>query len=228
MAPLAIPAPGLARFSLLEPALAGFEVAGETAASPVVVVEPVLAFCASAIEFAKSAAPASAMMANFMLGSSGEAAMKTTAREVSSLDRVFERTAGSQPVHRTTVSFGCGRRYARWMMSNSSMAFDPIGTVVDWIDACRQRSLAALVDLYDDAAKVDCCEGGSFRGKSGVERYWLPKLKEPVPGAFAIDALLPEAGGVSLDYRDHDGRSVRTHFRFSETGKIISTACAPT
>jgi len=32
------------------------------------------------------------------------------------------------------------------------MAFDPIGTVVDWIDACRQRSLAALVDLYDDAA----------------------------------------------------------------------------
>jgi hypothetical protein len=114
------------------------------------------------------------------------------------------------------------------MMSNSSMAFDPIGTVVDWIDACRQRSLAALVDLYDDAAKVDCCEGGSFRGKSGVERYWLPKLKKPVPGAFAIDALLPEAGGVSLDYRDHDGRPVRTHFRFSETGKIISTACGPT
>jgi hypothetical protein len=113
-------------------------------------------------------------------------------------------------------------------MLNSPMAFDPIGTVVDWIDACRQRSLAALVELYDDAAKVDCCDGGSFRGKSGVERYWLPRLKKPVPGAFAIDALLPEAGGVSLDYRDHDGTPVRTHFRFSETGKIISTACAPT
>ncbi len=113
-------------------------------------------------------------------------------------------------------------------MAFDPMAFDPIGTVVDWIDACRQRSLAALVELYDDAAKVDCCEGGSFRGKSGVERYWLPKLKKPVPGAFAIDVLLPEAGGVSLDYRDHDGRPVRTHFRFSETGKIISMACAPT
>ena len=56
--------------SLLELALVGFDVAGETAASPVVVVEPVLAFCASA-EFAKSAA--TAMMANFMLGSSEEA-----------------------------------------------------------------------------------------------------------------------------------------------------------
>jgi hypothetical protein len=63
--------------SLLEPALAGFDVAGETAASPVVVVEPVLAFCASAIEFAQKVAVATAMMANFMAGSSGEAAVKT-------------------------------------------------------------------------------------------------------------------------------------------------------
>ena len=76
MAPLAIPAPGLGRLSLLEPALAGFDVAGETAASPVVVVEPVLAFCASAIEFAKSAAVVAAIMTNFMLGSSEEAEMK--------------------------------------------------------------------------------------------------------------------------------------------------------
>ncbi|MBX9649577.1 MAG: hypothetical protein K2X57_21265 [Xanthobacteraceae bacterium] len=66
MAPLAMPAPGLGWLSLLELALAEFEVVGETAASPVAVVKPVLAFCASAIEFAKSAAVAAAMMANFM------------------------------------------------------------------------------------------------------------------------------------------------------------------
>ncbi|SDO93073.1 hypothetical protein SAMN05444050_5378 [Afipia sp. GAS231] len=59
--------------------------AGETAVSPVVVVEPLLAFCASVIEFAKRAAVATVMMANFMLVPSGEADMKTTAREVSSL-----------------------------------------------------------------------------------------------------------------------------------------------
>jgi hypothetical protein len=37
----------------------------------------VLAFCASAIEFAQRVAVATAMMANFMAGSSGEAAVKT-------------------------------------------------------------------------------------------------------------------------------------------------------
>lgn len=149
--------------------------------------------------------------------------MKTAAGGGSSRSRVackWGLNGYSEPVHRAaTTLYPRGGRHRRWTMSNSPMAFDPIGTVVDWIDACRQRSLAALVDLYDEAAKVDCCEGGSFRGKSGVERYWLPKLKKPVPGAFAVDALLPEAGGVSLDYRDYDGRPVRTHFRFSETGK---------
>jgi hypothetical protein len=68
MAPLAMPAPALGRLSLREPALTGFAVAGESAASPVV-VEPVPAFCAKAIEFAKSAAVATAMMTNLMFGS---------------------------------------------------------------------------------------------------------------------------------------------------------------
>jgi hypothetical protein len=113
------------------------------------------------------------------------------------------------------------------MMSKSAGEFDPIGIVVDWIDACRHRQLSALVELYDAAAVVDCCEGGRFRGRAEVERYWRPKLIGSGPGVFEIDALLPTAGGVSLDYRDHDGKSVRTHFRFSEHGKIIHTACAP-
>jgi hypothetical protein len=85
MAPLAMPAPAFGRLSLRELALAGFDVAGEIAASPVVVVEPVPAFCASAIEFAKSAAAVTATMANLMFGSSDETEMKTIAREVSSL-----------------------------------------------------------------------------------------------------------------------------------------------
>jgi hypothetical protein len=29
------------------------------------------------------------------------------------------------------------------------------------------------------------------------------------PSVFEIDALMPDAGGVSLDYRDHDGKPVR-------------------
>jgi hypothetical protein len=85
IAPLAMPAPALGPLSLRELALAGVDVAGETAASPVVVVEPVLAFCASTIEFAKSAAAVTATMANFMLGFLRGVDMKTVARAVSSL-----------------------------------------------------------------------------------------------------------------------------------------------
>ena len=112
-------------------------------------------------------------------------------------------------------------------MSKSPGEFDPIGVVVDWIDACRHRQLSTLLDLYDAAAIVECCEGGRFRGRAEVERYWRPKLIGSGPSAFEIDALMPEVGGVSLDYRSHDGKSVRTHFRFSECGKIVHTACAP-
>jgi hypothetical protein len=111
-------------------------------------------------------------------------------------------------------------------MSNSRDAFDPIGTVVDWIDACRKRQLSALVDLYDEAATLECCEAGSFRGKSEVENYWRPRLAKPALGAFAVDALLPEAEGVSLDYRDYGGKPVRTHFRFNDGGKILRTESA--
>jgi hypothetical protein len=110
-------------------------------------------------------------------------------------------------------------------MANARDGFDAIGVVVDWIDACKARRLDALLELYDEAATIQCCEG-YFRGRSEVEKYWLPKLAGAAAGAFEIDALLPEAEGVSLDYRGHDGQSVRTLFRFADNGKITHTACA--
>ena len=111
-------------------------------------------------------------------------------------------------------------------MSNDRSDLDPIGIVVDWLDACRARKLSALVDLYDDAATVDCCEGGRFKGRSEVEGYWRSKLLTQKSDAFEIDVLMPEADGVLLDYRAYNGKPVRTHFRFSPAGKIIHTACA--
>lgn len=112
-------------------------------------------------------------------------------------------------------------------MLNVRQSFDEIGVVVDWIDACKERRLDNLLELYDDAAVVDCCDGGNFKGRSEVERYWRLKLAQAAGGAFGIDALLPEAEGVSLDYRDHDGKPVRMHFRFNAAGKIRHTVCAP-
>ena len=37
-------------------------------------------------------------------------------------------------------------------MANAKEPFDAIGIVVDWIDACKQRRLEALLDLYDDGS----------------------------------------------------------------------------
>ena len=108
-----------------------------------------------------------------------------------------------------------------------SADFDPVGVVVDWIDACRERKLSTLIDLYDPAAIVDCCEGGRFRGRSELERYWRPRLSRQATGAFEIDVLMPHADGVSLDYRGYDGRPVRTLFRFNAAGKILRTVCGP-
>ena len=112
-------------------------------------------------------------------------------------------------------------------MSNAQDGFDAIGVVVDWIDACKARRLDLLLELYDDLATVKCCEGGNYSGRAEVERYWWPKLNRPTSRAFEIDALMPEAGGICLDYRGHDGKPVRTHFQFTANGKIVHTACAP-
>ena len=112
-------------------------------------------------------------------------------------------------------------------MSDARDGFDTIGVVVDWIDACKQRRLDDLLNLYDPTAAVECCEGGSFRGRSELERYWRPRLTRARSDAFEIDALMPVPDGVTLDYRGYDGLPVRTHFRFTSTGKICLSVCAP-
>ncbi len=112
-------------------------------------------------------------------------------------------------------------------MSNSQSAFDPVGIVVDWLDACRERRLADVLDLYDDQAELGCCDGGRYDGRSGLLRYWRPKLQNASAGAFVLDEIEPEEKRVRLDYRDHDGRAVRTTFWFNDVGKIVRTICVP-
>ncbi|MGX9431181.1 MULTISPECIES: nuclear transport factor 2 family protein [Bradyrhizobium] len=112
-------------------------------------------------------------------------------------------------------------------MSNVREGFDAIGIVVDWIDACKQGRLDDLLDLYDEAATVECCEGGRFQGRAAMKWYWGQRLAASAAEAFGIDALMPEGDGVSLDYRGYDGKRMRTHFRFTDAGKIRLTACVP-
>ena len=68
--------------------------------------------------------------------------------------------------------------------------FDPMGLVIDWLDACKERRLSSLIDLYDESATLDCCcEGKTLRGRLDLEAYWGPKLAHSVIGAFEV----PEA-----------------------------------
>src|ERR1700742_5076393 len=112
-------------------------------------------------------------------------------------------------------------------MSSSGTDFDPVGVVIDWLDACRQRRLADLLELYADQATLDCCDGGRFVGRSGLLRYWPAKLGAATPAAFELHEVLPVGDCVRLDYRDYDGTAVQTEFWFDDAGKIIRTLCVP-
>jgi hypothetical protein len=103
--------------------------------------------------------------------------------------------------------------------------FDAIGIVVDWIDACRQRRLLELLELYDERAVIECCEGGRFHGLSEIETYWQQRLAASTEAGFEIDAIMPLADIVQLDYRGVDGEPLRIYFRFTSSGKIRSTEC---
>jgi hypothetical protein len=54
---------------------------------------------------------------------------------------------GSDQVHAQCLACTRGVR-RRQAMSHSPDAFDPVAIVVDWLDACRQRRLSDLLELY--------------------------------------------------------------------------------
>ena len=107
--------------------------------------------------------------------------------------------------------------------------FDQVALVVDWLDACRNRDLTALLDLYADDAKLECqCgEVKVSEGRAELESYWRPRLNGLVPNAFGLEEITPTAEGVVLDYLSHEGKPVRILFTFSRDARIQRTACAP-
>ncbi|UPK31079.1 nuclear transport factor 2 family protein [Bradyrhizobium sp. 195] len=112
-------------------------------------------------------------------------------------------------------------------MSGSKTDFDPIGIVIDRLDACRERRLEDLLALYADRATLDCCDGNRFIGRSGLLRYWPGKLRAATGAAFLLDEVVPEKDYVRLDYRDYDGSEVGTKFWFDDQGNITRTLCVP-
>ncbi len=106
--------------------------------------------------------------------------------------------------------------------------FDPIAVVVDWLDACRRRDLAALLDLHAPEASLECrCDGTVSAGRASLASYWGPRLDGLVPNAFGLEEIEPTADGVQLDYVNHEGMAVRMVFVFTGDGKIKRACCAP-
>ena len=107
--------------------------------------------------------------------------------------------------------------------------FDQIALVVDWLDACRNRDLATLLDLYADDATLECRCGGVkvSKGRAALETYWRPRLEALVSNAFELEEITPTMEGIVLDYLSHEGKPVRIAFTFSHDAKIQRTACGP-
>jgi hypothetical protein len=116
------------------------------------------------------------------------------------------------------------------MLSNG---FDPMAIVVDWLDACRARSLEDLLDLYDARGTLRClCDGPYiYSGRDDLARYWSTRLERAVPHAFSVTELVPDDSGgkpgVVLDYVAYDGKPVHIRFQFTRAGKIEQTVCGP-
>ena len=114
-------------------------------------------------------------------------------------------------------------------IANLDDDFDRIALVVDWLDACRNRDLATLLDLYADDATLECqCgEAEVSEGRAGLESYWKRRLGTLAPRAFGLEEIMPTADGVVLDYLSHEGKLVRAAFSFTRDGKIRGTHCLP-
>jgi hypothetical protein len=106
--------------------------------------------------------------------------------------------------------------------------FDPVATVVDWLDACRRADINALLDLYDERAVLECaCEGVSLTGREAIAAYWSTKLKTKQAASFSLDDVSLTGHGVQIDYRSYEGKQVRLYFRFGTSKKIIYASCGP-
>ena len=79
-------------------------------------------------------------------------------------------------------------------MSDARDGFDAIGAVVDWIDACKQRRLYDLLNLYDAAATVECCEGGSFKRPIRDGEVLASEVGESGDRCFRDRCAVPRCG----------------------------------
>jgi ketosteroid isomerase-like protein len=113
--------------------------------------------------------------------------------------------------------------------ANLASDFDQIALVIDWLDACRNRDLSALLDLYaaDATLECGCGEAKVSEGRAELESYWRPRLDTTAPAAFELEEILPTAEGVVLDYLSllaGTAANASTDRRGARSGRLTVTA----
>jgi ketosteroid isomerase-like protein len=107
--------------------------------------------------------------------------------------------------------------------------FDPMGIIVDWVDACRKGDLPTLLDLYTEDAELECSCNGRQRycGRSELESYWAPRISAFSSAGFGLEEIKPAPHGIDVEYSVAGSLRFHASFRFSADGRIHSTLCTP-
>jgi hypothetical protein len=104
-------------------------------------------------------------------------------------------------------------------------SIDPVGVAVDWFDAYRSRNLAAILDLYDAGAEIECsCQGSEMllTGKLAIRDYWIDRFK--ARPFMDLQSIEPSQNTVGLSFATDIG-VIRAFLQFNPDGKLDFTRC---
>ena len=105
------------------------------------------------------------------------------------------------------------------------MSFDPMATVVDWLDAYRSGDLESILGLYSDIATIEYgCGATTINGREALRAYWEQRLRD-YPAAD-LDDLQSAQDAVAVTYHCR-GSNVRADFEFDAAGQIFFQKCGP-
>lgn len=102
---------------------------------------------------------------------------------------------------------------------------DPMQVAVDWLEAYRASS-AAIIDLYDEGASLECGCGGykTVVGRKAIAEYWRHRFAETRAGE--LEDIHPLGSGIVVRFRASEG-TLQAILQFNADGKIELSRCGP-
>lgn len=103
-------------------------------------------------------------------------------------------------------------------------SFDPVATLVGWLDAYRAKDIDALLDFYAQDAVLDCgCDGSlTIVGNAALHAHWKDQVDRRPAGALEEVKCVHQATGISFTTA---GGPLCMIAEFDDDGKIIRSRC---